>query len=64
MDGATFIREVRARGYTMPALAVTAVGGGQRREQLRAAGFDGYVAKPVLPGELAAAINAAIATRT
>jgi CheY-like chemotaxis protein len=60
-DGYSLIRKLRAREREqqdgrLPAIAVTAYASPRDREQAIAAGYDGHVAKPVDPGELARAI--------
>jgi len=56
-DGFALIREVRGRGLTMPAIALSAHGRGEDRALAMAAGFDLHLAKPVLPGHLVTAIG-------
>jgi CheY-like chemotaxis protein len=59
-DGYALIRELRARESTaggyVPALAFTALARKEDRARAIAAGFDGYVAKPVNPMELITAV--------
>jgi two-component system, cell cycle response regulator DivK len=54
LDGVEALRRLRAdeRTATIPVLAVTAQAMSGDRERFLAAGFDGYVAKPVNIGEL------------
>jgi PAS domain S-box-containing protein len=57
-DGYSLIRRVRAREREqrerrLPAIAVTAYASPRDRDQALAAGYDGHVAKPVNPAELA-----------
>jgi two-component system, cell cycle response regulator DivK len=54
LDGVETLRRLRtdARTATIPVLAVTAQAMQGDRERFLAAGFDGYVAKPVNIGEL------------
>ena len=56
-DGFALIREVRERGLTMPAIALSAHGRGEDRALAMAAGFDLHLAKPVLPGDVVTAIG-------
>jgi PAS domain S-box-containing protein len=64
-DGYTLIRRVRGREATggghVPALAFTALARAEDRSRVLAAGFDGYVAKPVEPAEFLDAVAAAAA---
>jgi PAS domain S-box-containing protein len=57
-DGYSLIRRVRQRpgGERLPALALTAYAGIADQRRCLDAGFDDHVAKPVEPGDLAAAI--------
>lgn len=52
MDGHQFITEVRARGWTMPAIAISGQVEKARIEQALAAGFNLYMSKPVHIKEL------------
>jgi len=47
MDGLALARELRAQGQTLPLVAITARADAQARPQAMAAGFDGFVRKPV-----------------
>jgi signal transduction histidine kinase/ActR/RegA family two-component response regulator len=55
-DGYELIRQIRSRprnaGGNLPAIALTAYARDEDRERALQAGFDGYLAKPVEPGEL------------
>jgi PAS domain S-box-containing protein len=51
-DGYDFIRKVRALGYTMPAIALTAFVRPQDRERAILAGFQQHLPKPVDPTHL------------
>jgi CheY-like chemotaxis protein len=66
-DGYALIRQVRAfetqRGMHIPAAALTAYARDEDRQRILAAGFEMYVAKPVGPAELVAAV-AGLAERT
>jgi len=59
-DGYALIRKVRAleaeKGARIPALALTAYAGLAERGKAQAAGFDGHVAKPVVPADLVAQV--------
>ena len=63
-DGHEFIRSVRAfeagAGRRTPALALTAYAGPADGGKALAAGFDGHLAKPVLPAELVAHVASLI----
>jgi PAS domain S-box-containing protein len=64
-DGYALIRHVRTReaahGGHVPALAFTALARAEDRLRVLAAGFDGYVSKPVDPAQLVDAVAAAAA---
>lgn len=47
VDGYELIRRVRARGWQMPAIAVTAIARADDRDRALAAGYNAYCAKPV-----------------
>lgn len=59
MDGFAFIREVRAetRFAQLPALAVTAFSMPGDRDQALAAGFTGYLSKPIDPAGFCASVE-------
>lgn len=54
-DGLSLISRLRSSGITTPAIALTALGGLDDEQRALAAGFDGYVRKPVDPLHLVAA---------
>jgi PAS domain S-box-containing protein len=56
IDGYELIRQARARGYTAPAVALTAFARTEDREQALAAGFQKHIAKPLDPRELATTV--------
>jgi len=60
MDGLALARQLRAQGFTPPLLAVTARSDVEAEQQARAAGFDGFLRKPVTGEMLAAAIDAVL----
>ncbi len=64
-DGFAFLSWMRARPSMsgIPVLAITAFGRPEDEERTIAAGFSGYVRKPVDPSELASAVAAAISRR-
>ena len=66
-DGYRFIQDLRSlpadRGGQSPVIALTAHAGFQERQRILAAGFDAYLAKPIEPRELVAAV-ARLATRS
>jgi CheY-like chemotaxis protein len=47
IDGYRLIRDVRARGFTLPAIAFTAYARPDDRRQALAAGYSAYCAKPI-----------------
>jgi signal transduction histidine kinase len=57
-DGYSFIAELRGRGDTTPAMAVTAFAQEGDRSRLLRAGYQGYLTKPVEPSQLVAGIAA------
>ena len=52
MDGYGFIRDVRRRGFAMPAIALTAFARREDRMLCIQAGYQAHMAKPVEPAEL------------
>ena len=58
LDGLALARQLRASGFTQPLLAVTARADPDAEPQARAAGFDGFLRKPVTGEILADAIQA------
>jgi len=54
-DGYSLITEIRARGNSIPAIAVTAYGRPEEAARAIAAGFQIHLSKPTLPGQLVAA---------
>jgi CheY-like chemotaxis protein len=52
MDGIEATASIRARGETIPIIAVTAYAVRGDRERCLAAGMDGYVSKPIQADEL------------
>ncbi|MDE2406560.1 MAG: response regulator [Xanthomonadaceae bacterium] len=61
MDGLTLARLLRARGIQVPLLAVTARSDADAEAQARAAGFGGFLRKPVTGEMLAQALEALLA---
>ncbi|HYG77425.1 MAG TPA: ATP-binding protein [Planctomycetota bacterium] len=55
-DGYDLIRELRTRGETLPAAALTAFAKEEDREQALSAGFQAHMPKPVEPSELASVV--------
>jgi ligand-binding sensor domain-containing protein/signal transduction histidine kinase/ActR/RegA family two-component response regulator len=62
MDGLSLAAQLRAQGMTLPLMAVTARADAQAEVQAHAAGFDGFLRKPVTGELLAEAMAAAIKT--
>ena len=60
MDGLALARQLRLQGFAPPLIAVTARADAEAEQQARAAGFDGYLRKPVTGDMLAAAIEAVL----
>ncbi|WDS38104.1 MAG: ATP-binding protein [Pseudoxanthomonas sp.] len=63
MDGLALARQLRAQGLVLPLLAVTARADAQAEALTRAAGFDGFLRKPVTGELLAEAIAGVLAGR-
>lgn len=61
MDGLALASALRGRGFAAPLLAVTARSDGDAEAQARAAGFDGFLRKPVTGEMLAQALSALMA---
>jgi two-component system cell cycle response regulator len=58
MDGFELLRRLRAEpGWRAPLIAVTALAMVGDREKILAAGFDGYVAKPIAPETFVAEVE-------
>lgn len=60
MDGIELARQLRAQGLALPLLAVTARADADAEPQALAAGFDGFVRKPVTGEMLADGLEAAL----
>jgi len=58
MDGLALARQLRIQGFTAPLLAVTARADADAEPLARAAGFNGFVRKPITGQMLADAIQA------
>ena len=65
MDGVAALRELRALPQTaaVPIVAVTAFAMKDDRDRLLAAGFDGYLKKPIDTRELPATVDSYLAAR-
>jgi CheY-like chemotaxis protein len=59
MDGYAFVRAMRARGMTVPAVALTGYASAADRAQAIEAGFNDHLGKPVVPEELVQVITRA-----
>ena len=63
LDGTAIARQLRTMGYDLPLVAVTARSDAYAETQVLAAGFDGFLRKPVTGDLLVAAIAQARAKR-
>ncbi len=63
LDGIAIASQLRAMGYTLPLVAVTARSDAYAEQQVLAAGFDGFLRKPVTGELLVSAIAQARAAR-
>lgn len=63
MDGYGVAREVAACGCRTPLIAVTAFAMVGDRDRLLAAGFDGYISKPIDPETFVQRVDAALPER-
>ncbi|MDO5504991.1 MAG: ATP-binding protein [Pseudoxanthomonas suwonensis] len=63
MDGFSLARQLRARTPSMPLLAITARADAQAEPLSRAAGFDGFVRKPLTGAMLASALAGLLRAR-
>lgn len=61
IDGLALARQLRAQGFSQPLLAVTARADAEAEPLARAAGFDGFLRKPLTGAMLARAIEVAMA---
>ncbi len=57
MDGCELAALLRKRGIAIPILALTASAHGDEEQRARAAGMNGFLRKPVLPGPLREALD-------
>jgi signal transduction histidine kinase/ActR/RegA family two-component response regulator len=64
MDGYKLIRELRSRGGTIPAVAVTAFARSEDRIQALQAGYNTHISKPLEPMELIAVVAALVRQRS
>jgi PAS domain S-box-containing protein len=58
IDGYMLIQQIRALGYTLPAIALTAYASEYDQQQALAAGFQQHIAKPIDPEMLIHAVSA------
>lgn len=63
LDGLEATRRLRALGFTVPVVAVTAAAGDEERARCMAAGCDGFLEKPVRQADLVSAARTAILAR-
>ena len=61
LDGLAIARQLRSLGFTFPLIAVTARSDADAEQQTQAAGFDGFLRKPVTGQMLVDAIAEALA---
>jgi CheY-like chemotaxis protein len=61
-DGYGLLRRIRERGIDVPAIAVTAYGRPEDREQARRAGFQLHVPKPIDPARFVDAVRGIVQT--
>jgi PAS domain S-box-containing protein len=57
MDGIEAVRVIRAKGYTLPIVALTANAVSGQAEMFMTNGFDGFISKPIDIRELNASLN-------
>lgn len=57
MDGFALCRDLRRAGVRSPLVALTAFAESEEKALGMASGFDGYLTKPVSPGQLRAAVR-------
>lgn len=62
-DGIALLHELRERSAALPAIAVTGYADAQSRTRIMAAGFNGFVAKPLDPHALASEVQRALRDR-
>jgi CheY-like chemotaxis protein len=60
MGGVESTQEIRAQGFTLPIVAMTANASDKDRDECAAAGMNGFLSKPVLRDQLARALLAAL----
>jgi CheY-like chemotaxis protein len=59
-DGIALLHELRSRDAALPAIAVTGYADAENRGRILAAGFNGFVAKPLDPHALGTAVRRAL----
>jgi CheY-like chemotaxis protein len=60
MGGVESTQQIRAQGFTLPIVAMTANASDKDRDECAAAGMNGFLSKPVLRDQLARALLAAL----
>ena len=63
MDGLALVHHLRAQGWTLPMIAITARADSGAESETRAAGFDAFLRKPLTGEALAAAMRDQLARR-
>ncbi len=64
MDGLALARHLRAQGWTLPLIAITARADGGAESEAKDAGFDAFLRKPLTGDALASALRDQLAKRT
>ena len=62
MDGLALARHLRAQGWTLPMIAITARADGGAESEAKDAGFDAFLRKPLTGDALASALRDQLAS--